>query len=544
MRERSFLRCKFINISISIGLFIAISAFLYPSALAEIPHSYYSDVVRGGDGSAVSGASVSVYEAGTTTPAVLYKGQAKGATRAGIMMDLYNAPVSHTSAWAAQHTGRAAFDGNMYTYWICANGALLSSDQYIQIDLGEDRQLSRVYVTTGNPEYTIRAMAAAAGIWTTVGTAANLPLGSRGSVHTSDIWDFTDERAILPEGLQGGTATVNVKNPVGRYLQIRFPVSTSWGTASVREVMITFKSHGTGTWNHLYTSKIDDLELQANPITTGADGKFDFYIANGDYDIDVSSPQGNYVIPGITLINPTKPHQMMIEPGEDALTLVQEAGKTTRGNIPIAFDRPDSEDGNNPPVPYRFITHKDDIGWARTFNADWDEINHEWAPNLKWLGKSHCVKITSDDHAWEFENSYFAPYQPVMEKLFRVSPKGEVWTKATSSGICLEMKNNTGLTLGQGDVVVVDPDDPFAVIVPRKYADFNPLAVVSMGADNSRVYVLLTGRWPLNMASSALPSERLVTAGAGSLQVTVAPPGADSRAVIGRLHTNGYCLIP
>ena len=106
------------------------------------------------------------------------------------------------------------------------------------------------------------------------------------------------------------------------------------------------------------------------------------------------------------------------------------------------------------------------------------------------------------------------------------------------------MKNNTGYTLASGDIVVPDPDDPFAVIVPQKYADLNPLAVVSMGSDNSRVYVLLTGRWPVNTAVGGLPSERLVTAGAGSLQATVAGPGVDSRAVIGRLHTEGNCLIP
>ena len=122
-----------------------------------------------------------------------------------------------------------------------------------------------------------------------------------------------------------------------------------------------------------------------------------------------------------------------------------------------------------------------------------------------------------------------------METLFRVSADGEMSAKSFSGGAAMEVKNNTGGVLNIGDVVVLDPSDPFAVIKPRKYADENPMVVYKK--DGSRVFIMISGRIIPNTAGAINLGDLLVTQGAGSLQAVVGHEGVDSRAVIGRVST-------
>jgi len=217
--------------------------------------------------------------------------------------------------------------------------------------------------------------------------------------------------------------------------------------------------------------------------------------------------------------------------------------KTSGGNNALAFNRPGSKDGNNPPTPYRIIVNKGKQGWVQTLNADWDEITDTW--KQRTLGnQSYMIRINGEDHSLEYGNDSFTTLtSPVMETLFRVSADGEMSAKAFSGGGAMEVKNNTGGSLSVGNVVVLDPSDPFAVIKPRKYADENPMVIYKV--DGSRVFVLISGRIVPNTAGAINLGDLLVTEAAGSLQAVVGHEGVDPRAVLGRVsNTSLSTIIP
>ena len=131
-----------------------------------------------------------------------------------------------------------------------------------------------------------------------------------------------------------------------------------------------------------------------------------------------------------------------------------------------------------------------------------------------------------------------------METLFRVSADGEMSAKAFNGGyegLAMEVKNNTGGNLNRGNVVVLDPSDPFGVIKPRKFADENPAVVYKK--DGSRVFVMISGRMVPSTAGAVSIGDLLVTQGAGSLQAVAAPAGVDPRAVIGTVSTTSRLTI-
>ena len=107
----------------------------------------------------------------------------------------------------------------------------------------------------------------------------------------------------------------------------------------------------------------------------------------------------------------------------------------------------------------------------------------------------------------------------------------------------MEVKNNTGESLNVGNVVVLDPSDPFGVIKPRKFADENPMVIYRK--DGSRVFVMITGRMVPHTAGTISIGDLLVTQGAGSLQAVAAPAGVDPRAVLGTVSTTkNLTIIP
>lgn len=110
--------------------------------------------------------------------------------------------------------------------------------------------------------------------------------------------------------------------------------------------------------------------------------------------------------------------------------------------------------------------------------------------------------------------------------------------------------NGAKVKLRRGDVVVLDPDNPFSVIAPRKHADINPVVVCEEDStDPSLVHVVFSGASGVNIVHtgagvSSKAGAALVTEGKDSLRAELAPAGVDPRAIIGYLHSAGQIAIP
>ena len=302
----------------------------------------------------------------------------------------------------------------------------------------------------------------------------------------------------------------------------------------------------------LYTTSIDNYIAQSNPIIADEDGRFSFFVVNGDYDIHISDPcLDNYSLTDIPLVNPHSPHNIRSYSQTPPLTLVERGEKTSGGNNALVYNRPGSLDGNNPPVPYRIFVNKGKHGWVVTLNADWDEITNTW--KQRTIGRQSSVfGINANNHSLEYGNDSFTTLTPpVIETLFRISADGEIWTKAFSNGwygVAMEVQNDTGSSLSLGDVVVLDPCTPFSVIAPRKYADENPVVVYTV--DGSRVFVVMEARMSPQTPYSGgdfgtlvKAGDLLVTEGAGSFRAVVGHEGVDPRAVIGRVSDTSLRVI-
>ena len=558
-------------------LVLGILMFLWADVSAQTPNAYYSDVVLSDQGIPVAGASVHVYEAGKEVEAQIFSGESKGTTKSAVFLDLLSATTDASSVgWGMSQS--LCFDDNLSTRWSSLAGSLppystpSSSSQWVWVDLGGDIPLESVSVDfqdSAAVDYTVRLLTAgqAAGLglsangtagggvgnWTTIATAVDLPNGitspNRNFSGVADVWDFKVGLAAIPDNTTG-TATVNVLNPVGRYVLIDMTeVSDAvWGNVSIWEIKVSVDpdwAEDSGLPNMryvLYTTGSDNFVEQSNPIITDEAGRFSFFVANGDYDIHISDGSSvEYSLNDVTLVNPHSPHNIRTSSKTPPLTLVERGVKTSGGNNALVFNRPNSTDGNNPPTPYRIIVNKGKQGWALTLNADWDEITNAWKPRT--IGnQSFVFRINGDDHSLEYGNDSFTDLSsPVMETLFRVSADGEMSAKAFGGGYAMEVKNNTGGTLNIGNVVVLDPSDPFAVIKPRKYADENPMVVYKK--DGSRVFVMISGRIVPNTAGAINLGDLLVTEGAGSLRAVAASGGVDPRAVIGRVSNRSLSTI-
>ncbi len=538
---------------------------LSANAPASPPHASYSEVVLSADGQPVPGASVVVHRAGTKDKARLFKGESAGTTKSAFLVDLRKAKKDASSVGWNLGVDQA-FDGNNGSRWSSASGLPpiaqpARSHDWIWVDLGADVPIRTVWVDfqdSAAVDYTIRLVsarkAAAMGLkangragggvdkWMTVATATGLPNGTTSPKRKlrgiSDKWDFVTGNAVIPDKSSGRTK-VNVLNPVGRYLLIDTTRAScpAFGNVSIWEVTVEseWQENGPAMTSRVYTTSIDNFEEQANPMTTGKDGRFSFHVANGDYDIHVSGARGavNYSLTDVTLVNPHRPHAIRVPSGEIPLTLVQSGEKTSGGNNALSLGRPGSTDANNPPTPYRMFVNKGEHGWAVTLNADWDEKKGVWMPR-RIRNQSFVFRINGEDHSLEYGNDSFTSHKPpVMETLFRISADGEIWTKAFGGthGLAMEVKNRTGKELGVGSVVVLDPSSPFSVILPRRRADLNPAVIYKV--EGSRVFILIAGRMTPKMGSAAKPGDLLVTEGAGSVRAVVGRKGVDPRAVLG-----------
>ena len=533
-----------------LGMVVGLAANVF----AQPPHAYYSDVVLSAKGTPVPGASVLVYAAGTKVKGKLFKGESAGTTKFASFLDLTSA-AQDVSSTGWNLSGQQAFDDKPSTRWSSAAGVLppfarpSSSHQWIWVDCGADVPLRSVWVDFQNSaavDYTVRllteAQAKALGLkkngkagggpekWKTIATGKGLPSGvkspNRKLSGVADKWDFVNRTAVVADNTKG-TAEVNVIVAIWK-----ITVETEAGTT---EVPIK---------NVVYASTTDKFIERSNPITTDANGKFRFYIANGDYDIHVSHASVNYSLTGVTLVNPNAPHSIRSSSKTPPLTLVERGEKTSGGNNVLSLGRPGSTDANNPPTPYRIIVNKGKQGWAQTLNADWNETTNTWKQRTI-KNQSYMFRINGEDHSLEYGNDFFTTLtSPVMEILFRVSADGEMSAKAFSGGyegLAMEVKNNTGGNLNVGNVVVLDPSDPFGVIKPRKFADENPAVVYKK--DGSRVFVMVSGRMVPSTAGAISIGDLLVTQGAGSLQAVAAPTGVDPRAVIGTVSTTSRLTI-
>ena len=308
-----------------------------------------------------------------------------------------------------------------------------------------------------------------------------------------------------------------------------------------------------------YTENNDEYVETPNPIIADKNGMFSFFIVGGDYDLHISSPSVNYSLNDITIVNPFI-SRMIQSSSQPPLTVVERAGKTRRGNTALVFNRPGSKDGNNPQAPYRIIVNKGECGWALTHNADWDEINGTWWPERDCPFKSMFFRINGKTHALEYGGDYrHKNIPPVMETLVSISPEGNFWLKShfgrNNRGVSMIAHHNVRVNgakvkLRRGDVVVLDPDNPFSVIAPRKHADINPVVVCEEDStDPSLVHVVFSGASGVNIVHtgagvSSKAGAALVTEGKDSLRAELAPAGVDPRAIIGYLHSAGQIAIP
>ena len=544
-------------------------------AAARPPHAHYSDVVLSAGGKPVEGATVVVHKAGTKDKARLFRGESAGTTKSAFLLDLSKSAKDASSVGWNLGVDRA-FDGNEGSRWSSASGLppIVQPDRrhdWIWVDLGADVPVRTVWVDfqdSAAVDYTIRLLtegeAAAMGLapngragggvdkWKTVATATGLPNGTTSPKRKvrgiSDKWDFVTGSAVIPDK-RGGKTTVNVLNPVGRYLLVDTTRAScpAFGNVSIWEVTVEseWQENGPAMTNRLYTTAIDNFVEQANPIMTGKDGRFSFHVVNGDYDIHVSGARGSvdYSLTDVALVNPHRPHAIRVSSGEVPLTLVQSGEKTSGGNNALSLGRPGSTDANNPPTPYRMFVNKGEHGWAVTLNADWDEKKGMWMPR-RIRNQSFVFRINGEDHSLEYGNDSFTTHKPpVMETLFRISADGEIWTKAFGGfhGLAMEVKNRTGQELGVGSVVVLDPSAPFSVILPRKRADLNPAVIYK--AEGSRVFILIAGRMTPKMGSAAKPGDLLVTEGAGSVRAVVGSGEVDPRAVLGTVSDKDLLTI-
>jgi len=560
-----------------LGMLMSLAA----DVLALPPHAYYSDIVLSADGKSVPGATVHVYKAGTKVKARLFKGESAGTTKCAFLLNLTSAATDVSSTgWNLR--ARHAFDGNKGSRWSSAPGLPPVSrpsrnHEWIWVDLGADVPLLSVWVDyqdSAAVDYTVRllteAQGAALGLakngragggvqkWKIIATGKNLPNGVRSPNRklrgVPDKWDFVTGTAMIPDNTTG-RATVNVTNPVGRYLMVDATKASDrgYGNVSIWEITVETRwdKNGPPMDCVLYTTAMDNFVEQSNPIITDKDGRFRFFVPNGDYDIHVSHASVKYSLTNVALVNPHRPHTIRSSSRTPPLTLVERGKKTSGGNNALALGRPGSTDANNPPTPYRIFVNKGKQGWALTLNADWDETAGAW--KRRTIGnQSFVFRINGEDHSLEYGNdSFTTTTPPVMETLFRLSADGEIWTKAFSGGYHgrgMEVRNKTGRRLSVGNVVVLDPSSPFSVIRPRKYADENPVVVYKV--DGSRVFVLIAGRISPHTPYSRRDIGRLVkagdllvTEGAGSLRAVVGRKGVDPRAVIGRVSDRSLLTI-
>jgi hypothetical protein len=305
----------------------------------------------------------------------------------------------------------------------------------------------------------------------------------------------------------------------------------------------------------IYTQNKDAYVEQQNPVLADKNGRVRFFVVGGDYDLHVTGGPAKYTLADVTIVNPFAPHTIESSTNIPPLTLVERAKKTRGGNNAMLFDRPGSTDGNNASTPYRIIVNKGECGWALTYNVDWDEIGKKWTKR-DISNRTMFMRINGETHALEYGNdSRTSAAPPVMETVFRLSPTGNFWVKSQEgpNGVSMVVKNNVSIngkkvTLRMGDVVVLDPEKPFSVIAPRKYADLNPVVVRAVDPnDPSRVHVLVAGKARVNAIPGSVEKggDRLVTEGKDSLRAKVAPDDVDPRAVLGRMQGayNGLFII-
>ncbi|MFP6875867.1 MAG: hypothetical protein VCA37_03470 [Roseibacillus sp.] len=556
-------------------LVFGVLASLAANAAAVPPHAHYSDTVRSADGKPVPGAKVLVCSAGTDVKAKVSRGESAGTTKSAFLLDLTSAAKDASSTgWNLR--GHLAFDGNKASRWSSVAGLPpvarpTRKNEWIWVDCGADVRLRSVWVDfqdSASVDYTVRLLTekegtalnlgpngrAGGGVenWKIIASAQNLPNGvtspNRKLPGVRDKWDFVNGSAVIPDN-RSGQASVEVTNPIGRYLLIDTTRTSDpgYGNVSIWEIAVETErqENGPPMRSVLYTTDTDNFVEQPNPITTDQEGLVSFYVQNGDYDLHVSGANDAhmYSLTDVALVNPHRPHAIRASSGEIPLTLVQGGEQTSGGNNALSLGRPGSTDANNPPTPYRMFVNKGKQAWALTLNADWDEKAGAWMPR-RIRNQSFVFRINGEDHSLEYGNDSFTDHNPpVMETLFRISADGEIWTKAYGGyhGLAMEVRNKTGRKLQVGSVVVLDPSSPFAVILPRRRADLNPAVIYKV--DGDRIFILIAGRMTPHMGSAARPGDLLVTEGAGSVRAVVGSKAIDPRAVLGTVSDKTLLTI-
>lgn len=368
-----------------------------------------------------------------------------------------------------------------------------------------------------------------------------------------------DDELLTPHACYSGTVRDAQGHPVPGASVLVYRTGTRTKAKLFSRGMMNFDYTGVArttesTTKSVYTDKKGEYIEVPNPVVADKNGTYRFFVANGDYDLHVTGPSVEYTLADVTIVNPFSPHTIQSS-SRPPLTLVERAGKTSKGNTALLLNRPGSRDANNCPAPYRIIVNKGECGWALTYNVDWDEINGTWT-RRDLTQRTSFFRINGKTHALEYGNDYQTlGTPPVMETLFRLSADGDFGVKSHESdrGVSMIVRNNVrvngeSVILHPGNVVVLDPVHPFAVIAPRKHADLNPVVVREMDSeDPSLVQVVIGGLTPVNtiytrgdVGRLVNIGDALVTEGAGSFRAVGAGEGVDPRAILGRLHNDGF----
>ena len=285
-------------------LVFGVLACLAANAPAVPPHAHYTDIVRSADGRPVPGAKVRVCKAGTDVKAMVYRGESAGTTKSAFLLDLTSAAKDASSTgWNLGN--HLAFDENTASRWSSEPGLPpvaqpSRKNEWIWIDCGADVRLRTVWVdfqSSASVDYTVRLLTekegaalnlaqdrrAGGGVqnWKIIASAKNLPNGvkspNRKRPGVRDRWDFVNGSAVIPDN-RSGLATVEVTNPVGRYLMIDTTKASDpgYGNVSIWEIAVEteWQENGPPMKNVVYTTDTDNFVEQPNPITTDKEGRY------------------------------------------------------------------------------------------------------------------------------------------------------------------------------------------------------------------------------------------------------------------------------
>lgn len=121
----------------------------------------------------------------------------------------------------------------------------------------------------------------------------------------------------------------------------------------------------------------------ANPFQADSLGRYRFYVAAGDYNIDVQSGWLTSVRVGVPVVDPRRPQVVQGRDTDAALALIEPASATASDDAALAFERVRA-DGSRVYGPWTLQANKGPAsaraGLQWLYNADWNETTQATGP--------------------------------------------------------------------------------------------------------------------------------------------------------------------